>query len=153
MARRKFNKAKINTKLMIDVIGASLIVQKAPALIDSIFTLPESLKAFAGAGAGFVVGSLLKRPDLANASLALGVVDFVSPLVDSIIGGTSSTTIPASSSVLVPIKNTGGASGLVNTGVPVPADMEGAMADYIRLNDYISNPGVKMDFSGYANSY
>lgn len=151
MARRKFNRAKINTKLMIDVIGASLIVQKAPALIDSVFTLPESLKAFAGAGAGFVVGSLLKRPDLANASLALGVVDFVSPLVDSIIGGGSSQTIPASSSVLVPVKNTGGASGLINTGVP--GDVEGAMADYIRLNDYISNPGVKMDFNGYVNSY
>lgn len=149
MARRKFNRAKLNTKLMIDVIGASLIVQKAPALIDSIITLPESLKAFAGAGAGFVIGSLLKRNDLANASLALGVVDFVSPMIDSIIGTSTGTQmIPASSSVLVPVKSPGDI-----TGIAIAPDDAAGMADYVRLNEYVSTPGNQMDYSSYKSDY
>lgn len=60
MRKRRLSKVSINTKLIIDVALASLIVQKAPGLIDSIVAIPESLKAVAGAGAGYLVGSFMK---------------------------------------------------------------------------------------------
>ena len=71
MKRRRFTKVGFNTKLIIDVVAASLIVQQAPHFIQSIIPMDETIGTVAGVGAGYLVGSMLKRPDLANASIAL----------------------------------------------------------------------------------
>ena len=144
MRKRRLSKVSINTKLIIDVALASLIVQKAPGLIDSIIAIPESLKAVAGAGAGYLVGSFMKKPDLANASIALGVVDFISPMVDGVLGTTSQTgTIPIVGS---------GASGGMMPPVINP-DVEPGLSDYVRLNAYVSNPSNRQTYDDYYNSY
>jgi len=144
MRKRKFSKVSFNKNLIIDVIGASLIVQKAPLLIDMIMPLDPTIKAVAGVGVGYLAGSMLKRPDLANASIALGVVDFVSPFVDSLLGGGSPVVTAPSSSVLQPVK-TGGAMPSV-----VPGD---TLGDYFNLNDYITNPSNRLSYNSYAENY
>ena len=145
MRKRKFSKVSFNKNLIIDVIGASLIVQKAPLLIDMIMPLDPTIKAVAGVGVGYLAGSMLKRPDLANASIALGVVDFVSPFVDSLIGGGSPVATVPSSSVLQPVK-TGGA-------VPVSVTAGDGLGDYFNLNDYITNPSNRLSYNSYVDNY
>lgn len=142
MRKRKFSKVSFNKNLIIDVIGASLIVQKAPLLIDMIMPLDPTIKAVAGVGVGYLAGSMLKRPDLANASIALGVVDFVSPFVDSLLGGGTPIVTAPSSSVLQPVK-TGGA-------LPAPGE---ALGDYFNLNDYITNPSNRLGYNSYVDNY
>lgn len=142
MRKRKFSKVSFNKNLIIDVIGASLIVQKAPLLIDMIMPLDPTIKAVAGVGVGYLAGSMLKRPDLANASIALGVVDFVSPFVDSLLGGGTPIVTPPSSSVLQPVK-TGGA-------LPAPGE---ALGDYFNLSDYITNPSNRLGYNSYVDNY
>lgn len=142
MRKRKFSKVSFNKNLIIDVIGASLIVQKAPLLIDMIMPLDPTIKAVAGVGVGYLAGSMLKRPDLANASIALGVVDFVSPFVDSLLGGGAPIVTAPSSSVLQPVK-TGGA-------LPAPGE---ALGDYFNLNDYITNPSNRLSYNSYVDNY
>ena len=142
MRKRKFSKVSFNKNLIIDVIGASLIVQKAPLLIDMIMPLDPTIKAAAGVGVGYFAGSMLKRPDLANASIALGVVDFVSPFVDSLLGGGSPVTTVPSSSVLQPVK----------TGGALPVESE-RLSDYFHLNDYITNPSNRLSYNSYVDNY
>lgn len=135
--KRRLSKVGFNSKLIIDVIGASLIVQKAPLLIDMVFPLDASIRAIAGVGVGYLTGSMLKRPDLANASIALGVVDFVSPFVDDLLGG-------GSPKVVAPAGGT----------MPVQAvKSANVLEQYITLNDYISNPGQRQNYLDYQNSY
>ena len=85
---------------------------------------------------------MLKRPDLANASIALGVVDFVSPFVDSLLGGGSPVTTVPSSSVLQPVK----------TGGALPVESE-RLSDYFHLNDYITNPSNRLSYNSYVDNY
>lgn len=156
VSRKRTSKFGFNTHLMLDIIGASLIVQKAPALIDSIIQLPEQIKAFAGAGAGYLLGTFLKRSDLANASIALGVVDFVSPMVDQVIGSTG--LMPPSSSVMIPVTTGNGNAGVITAGgagvMISPDGTKPGLSDYMSLNDYIKNPSTSaQDYSAYSNSY
>jgi hypothetical protein len=136
MARKRFTKVGFNTKLIVDVVAASLIVQKAPGLINMIFPLDPSIATVAGVGAGYLVGSVMKRPDLANASIALGAVDFIAPLLDGILGSDSSST-----------KNLpGGTQAITNVKA-------GRMEDYISLNDYVADPSKRLGYLDYMNSY
>jgi len=136
--KRRLSKVGFNSKLIIDVIGASLIVQKAPLLIDMVFPLDASIRALAGVGVGYLTGSMLKRPDLANASIALGVVDFVSPFVDDLLGGSGTKVVTPPAGGTMPVQ----AIKSVNT-----------LEKYITLNDYISNPGQRQNYFDYQNSY
>lgn len=147
MRKRRLNKVSFNKNLIIDVIGASLIVQKAPLLIDMILPLDPTIRAVAGVGAGYLAGSMLKRPDLANASIALGVVDFITPFVDDMLGGGSVAPVP-SSSVLTPVKPS-------VTGGALPGDVEAqtGLASYFHLNDYVVNPAGRLTYDSYKNSY
>lgn len=144
MRKRRLSKVGINTKLIIDVAAASLIVQKAPGLIDMVVALPESIKAVAGVGAAYLVGSFMKRPDLANAGIALGVIDFVSPMIDSVIGTSSPSPIVRTPGT-IPVGALPGVTG--QAGEP------GSLADYIRLQSYVYNPANRMNYDAYAGSY
>ena len=142
MRRRRMTKVSFNSKLIVDVVGASLIVQQFPKLLSSVIPLDPMLQAVAGVGGGYVAGMVLKRPDLANASIALGVVDFVAPLVDSLLGGGSS---------LPPV----GGAPLVKAGIVSSADrkkMPMAVNDYLNLNDYINLSASQVNET-YRNSY
>lgn len=138
---KRFKKAGFNSKLIIDVMLASLIVQKAPALVDSIFPVDDSIKSVVGVGAGYLVGSLVKRPDLANASIALGVVDLISPMVDSLFGG-GSTPLP------------GGTMPAITPGVVKSDDAAAvALSNYVTLNDYTNNPSSRLSYNYYRSQY
>jgi len=140
--RKRFSKVSFNKNLIMDVIGASLIVQIAPGLINKVFPIGESLVNLAGAGAGYLVGSLVKRPDLANASIGLGVVGFITPMVEDLVnGGGSVPLVPAGS-------NNGTMPGVMINQDPVRADL----ADVFRLNDYIASPMLQVN-SAYRSSY
>jgi len=137
--RKRFNKVSFNKNLILDVIGASLIVQIAPGLIDKVVTLDPSIKALAGVGAGYLVGSMIKRPDLANASIGLGVVGFVSPMVSGLFGDGVSM-LPAGSSNMVPVIPGDDTAGAVR------------VEDFLSLNDYVSQPMAQVN-STYRSSY
>jgi len=137
---KRFKKAGFNSKLIIDVMLASLIVQKAPALVDSIFPVDDSIKSVVGVGAGYLVGSLVKRPDLANASIALGVVDLVSPMIDGLFGG-GATPLPGGTVAIAPVKSA------------KEIDAAGRLSNYVTLNDYTNNPGSRLSYNYYSTQY
>ena len=149
MRKRRLSKVGINTKLIIDVAAASLIVQKAPGLIDMVVALPESIKAVAGVGAAYLVGSFMKRPDLANAGIALGVIDFVSPMIDSVIGGTQTSQLIPSSTGSGTVAILPGSAGSAGSAIVDPS----RIGDYIRLQNYVYNPANRMNYDAYAGSY
>lgn len=138
MRKKRLSKIGFNTKLMLDVVAASLIVQKAPALLDEIIAIPESLKSFAGIGLGYLTGSLLNRPDLANASIALGAVELVSPMIDDLLG--------SATQVLPPV---GGTKVVQSSAV---AKIKPSVADYLTLNDYVTLSESQSN-EMYRNSY
>jgi hypothetical protein len=81
----------------------------------------------------------MKKSDIANAGIALGAVEFVSPLIDDIVGGVTGGAAPK----MIPSSN-----GFTSAGVKVPP----GVADYFGLNDYSEMPR-KQNWSDYYNSY
>lgn len=140
--KTRSSKTQINQKLIIDVILASLIVQKAPALISTVIPLNPNISNLAGVGAGWVVGVMAKKPDISNTSLALGITSFLNPLIDSIAG----PMVGAPKGL--PIKANG-----KYLGPPIKSDRMVTVDDYINLNDYQATPGVNMAFDSYNDSY
>lgn len=136
--RKRFKKVGFNTKLIVDVVGASLIVQQAPKLIDMIVPLDPTIRAIAGVGAGYLAGSMLNRPDLANASIALGAVEFIAPMVENIFGGSTPMLPPAGGTKAVPMTN---AQKLVK------------VEDFLSLNEYVNTPNFNQQYIDYAGSY
>lgn len=151
MARRKSTrKVAFNTKLIMDVIGASLIVQKAPALLNAIVPIDPSLRAVAGVGIGYFAGKMFNRSDLANASIALGAVDFVSPFIDDLLGTFEMQQLTPGTSP------SGGANVQVAPGKSLPpAKVPPGVNDFvdISLNDYVRSPGRASSYYKYAGSY
>lgn len=144
MARRvRMSKVKFDSKAIIDVIGASLIVQQAPKLIDQVIQLDPMLRTVAGVGVGYLTGSMLKRPGIANAAIALGAVDFIAPFVENLFGGSSPTMLPAPS---------GAAPTKTMPPISVPDELN-SLGRYFSLNDYVSNPSVRMSFDAYRDNY
>src|SRR3989304_9917938 len=92
MARRRFRKAGFNTKLIMDVGLAGIGVRLIPLVVNKFFPLDPTLYAVAGAGGTYLVGSMMKKPDLANAGIALGLVELVAPMVENLIGGIGGTS-------------------------------------------------------------
>jgi len=139
--RRKLT-TKLNTKLMVDIIGASLIVQQVPALLQQWFKLDETISKVGAVGVGYVVGSMINRPDLANASIALFATDMIMPAIGGILPSTPQTNLLPSGApvaVRVPVNRT-----------PTPSV---TIDDYFSLNDYVANPGQSAPFSMYRESY
>ena len=143
MPRRRTRKKAFNTKLIIDVAGASLIVEKMPSIIQSFVELDPTVSQFAGIGAGYVAGMLLKRPDLQNASIALGIVNLVSPMIDDLIGGGGIENLDMEP------------SGSTQKQLPPESKKNITTDDYVSLNDYVSENevGSKMAFPAYRDSY
>ena len=144
MARIRTRKMVVKTKLIIDTIGASLIVQKAPVLINPFFPLDPMIAKIAGVGAGWLTGTLMKRPDISTVSLALGVVDLLTPMFDNLVGGTQ--MLPAE----LVIEGNGNGNGNYATNIQ---GIKHAVADYGRLRDYTNNPGYREGYSMYQDSY
>ena len=144
MPRRRTRKKAFNTKLIVDVAGASLIVEKMPSIIQSFVELDPTVSQFAGIGAGYIAGMLLKRPDLQNASIALGIVNLVSPMIDDLIGGGG----------IEKLTMTPGTESSPKSLPPVP-QKNITTDDYVSLNDYVSENevGSKMAFPAYRDSY
>lgn len=145
MYRRKRRTAKVNTKLMVDVVLASLIVQKAPALISGFVTLDPMIAKVAGIGAGYVTGVVAKRPDISNAAIALGLIDFINPFVDQIIG--TGAQLPEFTTAQQLVTTNG--NGVQGQGRP---DMQ-SVSDFISLNDYTNNPTSRQAYRVYQDSY
>jgi len=144
MARKRFSKAGFNQKLIMDVGLAGLVVRVVPILLNKFVPLDPTLYTVAGAGGGYLIGSMMKKPDLANASIALGLVEFVAPMVENLIGGIVS---PA----MIPGSNTSGTRPVpIINRTPLPRV---ALDDYLSLNDYTSNPSVRQSVNQYASSY
>lgn len=142
MRKRKLNKVKFDTNQIIDVIGASLIVQYAPKLVGMLgLAIPSSIQAVAGAGAGFLAGSIFKRPGIANASIGLAALTIISPIVDNTMTVvTGSGTIPA-----------GGSGGALPGGTKALSPIT-TVDDYISLNDYQAVPTTQSVFD-YSGAY
>lgn len=89
--KRRFEKVAINQALIIDAGIASLIVQLAPSLVNQYFfsssPLTGSASTLAGVGAAYLYGMLMKNPNVANIGIALGVVDFVKPMISGLLPG------------------------------------------------------------------
>lgn len=139
MARRRFKRAGFNQKLIMDVGLAGLGVRILPMVVNKFVPLDQTLWSVVGAGGTYVVGSMLKKPDLANAAIALGIVELAAPMVENLIGGFVGT--PAISVSPVP---------------PYHREIKGApvaISDYINLNDYIDTPGVRQSVDAYRSSY
>ena len=137
---RRMKKVRFNQKLVTDVVIASLVVQKVPDLLLNWLPFSEQVKPAVGGAAGYVAGMVFNRPDLANASIGLAVVDFVSPFIDDMLGGIGITPeLPAGQ---IP-------PGATPTGM-VPSV---AVDDYINLNDYTNTPDYRQNYYNYVDSY
>lgn len=146
MRSRRMSKVKFDSKMILDVIAASLLVQEAPKLINQVVQLDETLQTVAGVGAGYLAGTFFKRPNLANASIGLGVVQFIAPMVSNLLGGGSPITIPNSSSQVPSIPTSAGSPMIdVSSGE--------ALSKYFSLNEYVSNPTKQMNYDDYRSSY
>jgi len=143
MARRRFKRAGFNQKLIMDVGLAGLVVRVIPILLNKFVPLDPTIYTVAGAGGGWLVGSMLKKPDLANASIALGLVEFVAPMIEDLVGGITG------SSPQVTGKLPTGISKIINRQAMPPQ----SVADYYSLNDYISNPSTRQSVDQYRTDY
>ncbi len=138
MAARRKMKA-INTKLMVDIIIASIVVQKAPALIAKIVPIQPTVTNIVGAGAGYVAGVIAKKPNISDASLALGVTGLLNPLLDNFIGAGNGLMLPTAE----PSK-----------GIMTKQNVKmNVVEDYTKLNDYIENPSTRMTNAAYRDAY
>lgn len=135
-------KMSFNSKLIVDVIGASLIVQHLPRIVSGIIRLDPMLQTVAGVGGGYLAGTFLKRPDMANASIALGALDFISPLVNDLLGTGSSIPPQGGTVSMLPVK----------TGIVKPEKAVTTIDDFLTLNDYVSGWSDQSK-SVYRNSY
>jgi len=133
-------KVAFNQGLIVDVALASLIVQKGPELLNRfVFSgspLTGMTATLAGVGVGYLAGSFMGKNNLANAAIALGAVEVVSPLIDDLVGGVS-----------MPKELVGGVA-------PKPAYLPAAqsIADYYSLNDYVMVPSPRQ-YDDYRSAY
>lgn len=150
MRRRRMAAVRVNTKLIVDVAIASLIVQKAPRLINMVVPLDPMINRVAGVGAGWLTGMLAKRPDISNASLALGVLEFMTPFIDQLIGGIGQTEyLPEPTD---PVSSSASDVGTYQVSPGVRRKVQ-RVNDFLNLNDYISNPSVVQPYNVYKDSY
>jgi hypothetical protein len=140
MARRKFRRAGFNTKLIMDVGLAGIATRILPMVVNKFMPLDPTLYAVVGAGGTYVVGSMLKKPDLANAGIALGLVEFVAPMVENLIGGIVGTPAVNVAPGVKPLP-------------PMKIQPKVALDDYLSLNDYIPMPDVRQSIDQYRSSY
>ena len=138
MRRRRSGKVAFDQKVIQDVGMAALAVRIIPMVLNNFIPLDQTLYTVAGAGGGYVAGTMMKNKTLANASIALGLVEFVAPVIENLIGGFGSP--------MTPIVTPG------NTKMMPPVKAITTISDYMTLNDYVSSPN-SMSLDHYKDSY
>jgi len=143
MRRKRSLKTKLNTKLITDVGLAGIGVRLLPMVISKFVPLDSpTIYTVAGAGGTYVVGSLLKKPDMANAGIGLGIVEIIAPMLEEMIGGfVGSGATPTANLPVSPVPPT---KSLVTGAVD--------LAGYGRLNDYVSAP-ERSSYWDYRSAY
>lgn len=138
--RLRRSKVRFNQKLVIDSIGAGIVVNLAPDLLNRFLFSANPISGMTGTAAGVAVNYLLaqfmNRPDMANVGIGVGLVQFVKPIIDQMLGtGSPVTMLPAAS---------------VSPGAMAPVQAVTAdygLAGYGRLNEYVGSPRVMTDYS------
>jgi len=146
MRRKRFSKTKVDTKIIMDVGLAGLVVRVLPMVVNKFVPLEPMIYTAVGAGGTYVVGSMMKKPVLANAGIAYGLVEVVAPMVEELIGGFVGTA-PV---VTAPV---GGPSGVKVSKLPaykMPA--VDSLQSYNRLNEYVPIPTMRYN-TEYRDSY
>lgn len=135
--RRK--KVAFNQKLVIDSIGAGIVVGLAPTLLNRFLFEENPISGMtataAGVAANWFLAQMLGRPDMANVGIGIGLVQFIEPLVNELTGlGEPLQSLPEPAMA--------GASQVANTD----------LSDYGRLDAYIGSPS-QMSYANYNDSY
>lgn len=149
MRRRRSGKVAYDQKVVQDVGMAALAVRILPMVINNFFPLNQTIYTVVGTGAGYMVGTLLKNKTMANASIAMGLVEFVAPVIEDMIGGFGAmgSNSDEAARYMPPVQRR-------YSTRPPGADPEGSgdLADYIRLNDYVPAPSNR-HYSDYSEYY
>ena len=91
---RKF---KLNNKLLMAAVIASLVVEQAPNLINNLVFKdnPQSglIASGMGAGAGILTGIVLKKPEIGTLSIALAASDYLNSMLSSTLGLMGGSTV------------------------------------------------------------
>lgn len=141
--RRSRKKLAFNQKLVIDTIGAGIMVGLAPTLLNRFLFSSNPISGMtataAGVAANWFLAQMLGRPDMANAGIGFGLVKFVEPVANDLLG----LGKPIESLAVPPSKPVGAIAQDVQMY---------ALDDYGRLNEYISQPR-QMNYQMYTDSY
>jgi len=138
MRRKRIGTVGFDQKIVQDVGLAALAVRILPMIVNNFFPLNQNLFTVVGTGTGYLAGTLLKNKTLANASIALGLVEFIAPAVENIVGGFGSPYIPDVTGI---------------KGIPIQQKTIPVMSDYINLNDYTNDPSSRLSVSDYRDFY
>ena len=146
--KRTRKKVQFNQNLVLDSIGALLIVLKIPELANRFLFASNPVTGLTatavGVGANYLLAQMVGRPDMANVGIGAGAVAIVSPMIDELIGmGKPLTSLP--------MNNVPG----VSPGAMLPnvTDVSHSIEDFITLNDYINNPMPATGFDQYKGIY
>lgn len=149
MARRRRRSGAVgfDQKVVQDVGMAALAVRIIPMVVSNFFPLDQNLYTAMGAGGGYMAGNMMKNKTLANASIAIGLVEFIAPVIENLIGGF--TSAPMEPLVGAPVK------GIFTKGAPrfIGKKVYPKVSDYMNLNDYTDNPGDRQGVDVYSDSY
>lgn len=140
--KRSRKTSKFNSKLAIDVAIAALGVDLLPAFLQKVVPIDPSLYTVVGVGGTYLVGSMLKKPDVSNAAVGLGVVKLAEPFLLDMVGGISPGV--TSAPIVGPGANV--------KQIPAAVQPVKTVDDYLHLNDYVSVPSI-MPNSVYSSSY
>lgn len=141
--RRRTGMVGFDQKIVQDVGLAALAVRILPMIVYNFFPLNPNLYTVVGTGAGYLTGTFLKNKTLANASIALGLVEFIAPAIENMVSGF-------------------GGGGFIPAVAPGTAAMLGPpsqqskIADYINLpslNDYTNDPSQRLGIKEYRDYY
>lgn len=128
--------------MITDVSLAGVGVRILPMVISKFVPLDSPIiYTVAGAGATYVVGSILKKPDMANSGIALGLVEIVAPMLEDMIGG-----------FVTPSKVVGAPVGAPVPPMGIKTSDVVSLNGYDRLNDYVALP-EKSNYWDYKGSY
>ena len=138
-SRKKRSGVKFETGTVVDVGIAGIATRLIPQIVNKFLPLDPTLYAVAGAGGTYLLGSMLKKPIMATAGIALGLVELFSPFVEDLVGNIG-----------------GGTPTAVTKQLPgteiIKALPQTTMSDYLDLSEYTNSPAVQSNLA-YRNSY